>query len=278
MPLRERPGRDGELHVHGRIGDVLVALGDLVVSQSRPAARTVRRDAVVLDEQALVEDLLERPPHRLDVVGRHRPVGVLVVGPVAHPLGHLLERVDVALDVLAALRVELGDAVRLDVGLAGEAEFLLDGEFDGQAVAVPAGHAGDVEALHRLEPREDVLEDAGLDVVRARHAVRGRRALVERPGRSGGGLVEAALEDLPGAPLLDHVAVERGEVDVRGAAVRMRPPAVPFESVLDSRDDVRHRWVGRGTTLVDPPRGVPTSLRSGSTGAGPAPVLPGARR
>ena len=67
---------------------------------------------------------------------------MLVVGPVAHPLGHLLERVDVPLDVLAALRVELGDAVRLDVGLAGEAELLLDGELDRQAVAVPAGHAG----------------------------------------------------------------------------------------------------------------------------------------
>ncbi len=64
--------------------------------------------------------------------------------------------------------------------LAGEAELLLDRELDGQPVAVPAGLAGDVEALHRLEPREHVLEDARLDVVRAGHAVGGGRALVER--------------------------------------------------------------------------------------------------
>ena len=51
--------------------------------------------------------------------------------------------------------------------LAGEAELLLDRELDRQAVAVPAGLAGDVVALHGLEPREDVLEDAGLDVVGA---------------------------------------------------------------------------------------------------------------
>ena len=83
---------------------------------------------------------------------------------------------------LAAAGVELRDAVRLDVLLAGQAELLLDGDLDGQAVAVPAGLAGDVVALHGLEAGEEVLEDAGLDVVHAGHAVGGRRALVEDPG------------------------------------------------------------------------------------------------
>ena len=76
----------------------------------------------------------------------------------AHPLGHRLERVDVAQHRLAAARVELRDAVGLDVALAGEAELLLDGDLDRQAVAVPAGLAGDVVALHRPVAREDVLE------------------------------------------------------------------------------------------------------------------------
>jgi hypothetical protein len=67
-------------------------------------------------------------------------------------------------------------------GLAGEAELLLDRELDRQAVAVPAGLALDVVALHRLVAREDVLEHARLDVVGAGHAVGGRRALVEGPG------------------------------------------------------------------------------------------------
>ncbi len=213
---RPRARRQGEADVDRRVGDVLVALRDLVVGQPGAAARAVRRDAVVLDEQALVEDLLERPPHRLDVVAVHRPVGVVVVGPVAHPLAHRFERVDVALDVLAALRVELGDSVGLDVGLAGEPEFLLDCEFDGQAVAVPAGYPRDVVALHRLEPRKDVLEDARLDVVGTGHAVRGGRPLVERPGRAVRGLLQAAGEDPVCAPVVDDLAVEFREVDVRG--------------------------------------------------------------
>src|SRR3712207_9226889 len=63
--------------------------------------------------------------------------------------------------------VELRDAVALDVGLAGEPELLLDGDLDGQAVAVPAGPAGHVPALHGLEAGEDVLERPRLDVVGA---------------------------------------------------------------------------------------------------------------
>lgn len=199
-------GQHGESHIDGGIDDGLVALGELVVGEPGAAAGAVRRDAVVLHEQALVEDLLERPPHRLDVFGCHRPVGVVHVDPKAHAPGHLIELVDVPEHGLAALGVELRDAEFLDVLLAGEAEFLLYGEFDGQAVAVPAGLARDVVALHRAVAREDVLEDAGLHVMGARLAVGGRWALVEHPRgatlRLGDRLVEDVfvrpeLEDLP---------------------------------------------------------------------------------
>ena len=98
--------------------------------------------------------------------------------------------------------------------LAGEAELLLHGELDGQAVAVPAGLAGDVVALHRLEPGEHVLEDAGLDVVGAGHAVGGGRALVERPGAAGRGCVERPLEDLFPRQNVEHLVLERGKVDL----------------------------------------------------------------
>ncbi len=157
-------------------------------------------------------DLLERPPHRLDVGRVHRAVRVGGVDPVAHPLGHLLEGVDVPQHGLPALGVELRDAVLLDVGLAGEAELLLDGELDGQAVAVPAGLPLDQVALHRLEPREDVLEDAGLDVVGAGAAVRGRRALVERPARAVAGAVQGLVEGLVLPPEVEHLVLEGGEV------------------------------------------------------------------
>ena len=117
----------------------------------------------------------------------------------------------------------------LDVLLAGEAELLLDGELDGQAVAVPAGLAGDVVALHRPVAGEDVLEDAGLDVVGAGHAVGGRRALVEDPLGAALGLLEAAGEDLVVPPEVEHVVLEGGQVDLGGHRAVLRyiglPPA-----------------------------------------------------
>jgi hypothetical protein len=59
---------------------------------------------------------------------------VLEVDPVADALGQrgpVLEELE---DRLAALRVELGDAVALDVVLVVEAEFLLDRDLDRQPV------------------------------------------------------------------------------------------------------------------------------------------------
>ena len=183
-PLGQRaqpePDRDG------RIGDRLVdvRLAHLVVGQRGAAARAVRADPVVADQQSLLVDPLQRPPDRLDVAGVHGPVGVVGVGPVAHPPGHLQPRVDVPEHRLAAARVERGDPVRLDVPLAGQAEFLLHRDLDRQPVAVPAGLARDVEPLHGLEPGEQVLEGARLHVVRAGHPVGGRRSLVEDPARA----------------------------------------------------------------------------------------------
>ena len=149
-PGHRRPGeqRDArvvpqrELHVHRGVERVAVALRHLVARQRGPAARAVGHDPVALGQEPLVEDLLQRPPDRLDVVVRERVVRVVGVDPEADPRGQLVPLVDVAQDRLAALRVELRDPVTLDVVLVGEAELLLDLELDGQAVAVPAALAG----------------------------------------------------------------------------------------------------------------------------------------
>ena len=115
-----------------------------------------------------------------------------------------------------ALRVELRDAVALDVGLAGEAELLLDGELDGQAVAVPAGATRHVVPAHRLEAREEVLERPRLDVVGAGLAVGRRRALVEDPRLTARGALEAATEHVALGPAGQHLALDGGQVHARG--------------------------------------------------------------
>ncbi len=157
-------------------------------------------------------DLFQRPPDALDVLGVHRDVGVVEVDPVAHAVGEFGEGVDVTQHRFAALRVEFLDAVLLDVFLAGEAQFLLDGEFDGQAVAVPTGLAVDAVAAHRLVAGEKVLEDTGLDVVRAGHAVGRRGAFVEGPGVGVLGAFNGLLEGLLFIPQLEHCMLERGEI------------------------------------------------------------------
>ncbi|MPM31283.1 hypothetical protein SDC9_77838 [bioreactor metagenome] len=130
-------------------------------------------------------------------------------------------------DRLAALRVERLDAVLLDLRLAVDAEFLLDGQLDGQAVAVPAGLALDVVALHGPEPREDVLEDARLDVMRAGHAVGGRRALEEGPALPAPGALLGAGEHVVRGPEVEDAVFGRGQVDLRRDRV-VGPLEVPL--------------------------------------------------
>ena len=178
QPLGRRR-RQPEAHVDRVLGDVLVALGDLVARDRRAAARAVGHDLEALVEQALVPDAAQQPPDRLDVLVGERVVGVVEVDPEADALGHPVPVLEVGEDALAAEVVELGDAVLLDLLLAVDAEPALDLELDRQAVAVPARLARHAVAAHRLVAREDVLEDARQDVVRARPAVGRRRALVE---------------------------------------------------------------------------------------------------
>ena len=188
-----------------------------------------------------------------DVLGVHGAVGVVHVDPVAHARRQLGEGVGVPGDGLAAAGVELGDAVVLDVLLAVEAQLALHGELDGQPVAVPSGLARHVVPAHRAEAREDVLEDAGLDVVGAGHAVGGRRPLVEDPLGAALGLLEGTGEDLVVPPEVEHGVLEGGQVDLgwhlavlRHRNFLRRTSQLPSEG----RERLPERRRTRGTTLL----------------------------
>ena len=186
-----------------------------MAADRRAAARAVRHDLVALVEQVLVPDLPQQPPDRLDVVVGVGVVGVVQVDPEADALGEALPLLEVRGDALAAQLVELGDAVGLDLPLAVDAEAALDLELDRQAVRVPAGLARHAVAAHRLVAREEVLEDARDDVVRARPAVGRGRPLVEHEDGGVLAALEALLEDAVLLPELEDARVERREVDAR---------------------------------------------------------------
>ncbi len=227
---RGRLRREREAHVDGVLGDVLVALRHLVAADRRAAARAVRHDLVALVEQVLVPDLPQDPPDRLDVVVGVGVVGVVQVDPEADALGEALPLLEVRGDALAAELVELGDAVGLDLPLAVDAEAALDLELHRQAVRVPAGLARHAVAAHRLVAREEVLEDARDDVVRAGPAVGRRRPLVEDEE----GRVVTALEAL----LEDAVLLPERRGCGRRAPGSRRAPRRPGTGADCSRDSL----------------------------------------
>ena len=206
---------DRELDEDARVLDVRVAHRDLGVGQRRPASRTVGGDAIVLEQEPHSVQLLERPPHALDVLRVHRPVRVVGVDPEPESLGLPLELTDVAPDGFPTQAVELGDPERLDVALALGADLLLDLELDREPVAVPARLARDIVARHRPEPWVHVLERPGLGVVDRGLSVRGRRPLVEGPQRAIPPLFELAVEHVGLAPEPEHPPLELGEVRLR---------------------------------------------------------------
>ena len=210
--LRGQP----ELDVDAGVGDVVaVALREFVVAQACLAAGAVGRAAVVLVDEPVVPELLEDPPAALDVVVVVGDVGVVHVGPEGDALGERLEVAHVAVDALAAPGVELVDAVGLDLGLGVQPQLLLDLDLDGQAVGVPAGLAGHAVAAHRLVAREQVLDDAGHDVVHTGTAVRRGRAFVEDEEVVLGTLLDAAPEDVVVAPEVENAGLEFGEAHAR---------------------------------------------------------------
>ena len=199
-----------------RVLDVLVALADLVARERRAVLRAVRDDLEALVQQVLLPQLAQRPPDRLDVLGVERAVRVVEIDPVADPLGQLRPVLEELEHRLAALRVELRDAVFLDLRLVLDPELLLDRDLHRQAVAVPAALAVGVEAAHRLVAREHVLEHAGQDVMRAGLAVGGRRALVEDVGRRALAALEGLVVDVQLTPALEDLLLELREGDVLG--------------------------------------------------------------
>ena len=121
---------------------------------------------------------------------------MLHVDPVADLLGHLFPLVQVFPYALLALGDERLDAVLLDLGFPVQAQGFLDLQLHGQAVGIPAGLAQDALALHGPVPRDQVLDNAGLDMADMRLAVGCGRAVKEREALAPVPMVKAFPDDV----------------------------------------------------------------------------------
>ncbi len=156
---------------------------------------------------------------------------MLEVEPEADALGDPVPLVLVLEHALAAAGVELGEAERLDLVLALDAEFLLHLDLDREPVRVPAPLAADLVPLHGPEAADQVLHRARENVVHAGAAVGGGRPLVEDEVALLGALVHRALEDVFRPPELEDALLggglanpgvehgKRGKVAGAGAAL-----------------------------------------------------------
>src|SRR5690349_2462455 len=172
-------------------------------------AGAVGNDLELLVEQAALMNRLERPPHRLDIGGVERPVGVLEVDPEADAFREAVPIRDVAQDLLTAASVELGDTEPLDVLFGRETELLLEGELHGQPVTVPTSLSFHVEPAHGLVAGKDVLEHPAEDVVCGRRPVGGGWALVKAPVRAAAAPLQRSREHAPLPPTVEHRSLER---------------------------------------------------------------------
>ena len=136
---------------------------------------------------------------------------MIEVEPEAETFAHLAPLVDVLVHRRLAARVELGDAVLLDLLLAADLQGALDLELDGESVRVPSGLARHRESGHLLVAREDVLVRAGEDVVQAGQPVGRRRSLVEHVRGRVATHRQAALEDAGALPELEDLELRLGK-------------------------------------------------------------------
>ncbi len=217
LPHLRPTGRllDKEPHVHRRVHHVAVSQGHLVRGQRGAAAGAVGHDLVTLIQQLALMDLLQRPPHRLDVIGVQCAIGVLQVDPEADALGQTVPLLQIRPHRLPALGVEPRDPIRLDLVLAGDPQFLLHPDLHRQAVAVPAALALHLIAAHRLVARVDVLEHARQHVVRARAPVGGGGSLIEHPRLRSLAQAHGLREDVALAPALQDLQLQRGQILAR---------------------------------------------------------------
>ena len=194
------------------VGVVQSCLG---VAQRCLATPAVREHPEPLVDEALVPEGLERPHDALHVGQVERLVVVVEVDPASLAGDVLAPVVGVLEHARPAGLVELVDAERGDLRMAGDAELLFGLDLGRQTVAVPAEPALDAPAAHRLVARHRVLDEAGQQVAVVRQSVGERRAVVEhelvgavRPGVT---LIDRALERGVLAPDREDVVFEGGK-------------------------------------------------------------------
>ena len=200
----------GVLHPHGGAGVVFIfdfGFGERGFIVHAP----VDGAQAFIDESVFVEGK-ERGEHDRLVLRIHGGVGAIEAAEYADALELGALQVEKFLGVLAAFGA---DVAGLHLQLFA-AQFFVDFDFDGQAVAIPAGDVGGVESSHGLGLDDEILEafvHGGAHVDGATGV--GRAVVQDEAGRAFAGLADA-LVDAGLLPVLEHFGLVLGQVGLHG--------------------------------------------------------------
>mmetsp|Transcript_9074 Transcript_9074/g.20500 ORF Transcript_9074/g.20500 Transcript_9074/m.20500 type:complete len:243 (+) Transcript_9074:3037-3765(+) len=147
-----------------RITHILVVQPRLKVTQRSTTRSTKRHDLVPLIHQILLEQFLKHPPHTLHKRRIHRLIIILKINPTSQPRNSAFPLLRVSHDNTTTRLIVLIHAHFEDLIAMGNIELLIDFVFDGKAVAIPSGAAGDVMAGLAGVAGYDIFDCAGEDV------------------------------------------------------------------------------------------------------------------
>ena len=213
LKLRRRRLQHGKAHVNNRRRVVVVF--DLGFRQRRLFHHRPQHRPGALVERAVEQEFSELA-HDLGLGGEgHGGVGGVPVADDAEPFELPALDVDPVVGELAAFLAELDDG-HLVLVLARGPVALLDLPFDGQAVAVPAGHVVRVPAQHLLGTGDHVLENLVERVADVQVPVGIGRSVVEDELLAPLGRLAVPAKQVHGGPALEHPGFALGQSRAHG--------------------------------------------------------------
>ena len=205
-------GSQGEAHPYGRAR--MVGVFDFGFGQRGAVAHAPVHRLQAFVDVAPVQEFHERGgDHRL-VLRAHGEIRVVPTAEDAQALEIRALQVHVFLGVFAAFGADLG---RSHFGFA-RAELAIDLDFDGQAVAVPAGDIGGIEARHGLGFDDEILEYLVERGAQVNAAVGVGRAIVQDVSGPAGARAADLAVDILAVPALEQLRLGLGEVGLHREA------------------------------------------------------------
>lgn len=162
-------------------------------------------------DELFIPEGFEHPPDGFHEFAVHGFIRIFKIDPAAHAFDGLAPFVHVFEHGRAAGFVEVADAEFLQGFFVGEAEFLFDEVFDGQAVAVPTPATFHATTAHGVVAGNDVFHGSGQNVAVVWEARGEGRAIVEDVFFRALALLDGAEEGVVGFPEGENLLFELGE-------------------------------------------------------------------